>query len=206
MAFAAENGGDASLRAFLPHLALGGPADERLWMDAAGGGAADVGDLRVAPGARGETGAQDQKLDQPEDFDVCAGGGICADSAVVAAGGAAFGENDVDPVAVSGVAVRDFLGRDSDCGDRALLQGGDAQFAPGQREDVVAGEPGGAGDVYGVDAGGLVVDVAALWSAGALLPLLPGKPSSSHFVLPITLILQSGGRAAALQNGKSFEW
>ena len=185
MAFAAEDGGDASHRAFLPDLAVGGPADERIWMDAAGGGIADVGVLRLAPGAQGETGHQDQKLDQPEDFDVCAGGGICANSAVVDTGGSAFGEDDVDHRDVSGVAMRDFLGRDFDCGYRALLQGGNAEFAAWEWEDAVAGEPGGAGDVYGADASGLVVDVettsnsyssspaeALLLSAGAKLPLL----------------------------------
>ena len=139
MAFAAENGGDASLRTFLPHLALGGPADEHLWMDAAGRRAADVGVLCVAAGAEGQTRDEDQELGEPEDFDVCAGGGIRPDSPLVDSSGAAFGENDVDPGAVSGIAMRDFLGRNFDCFDRPVLQGGNKEFAAGQWEDSVAG-------------------------------------------------------------------
>src|SRR5580700_956940 len=162
---AAQDGGDASLGPFLPHLAVGGSRDECLWMDAAGRRVADVGVLRVAPGAQGETGHQDQELGEPEDSDVCAGGGIRADSAVVDSGGAAFGKDDVDLVPVSGLAVRDFLGRDPDCGNGALLQGGDAEFAAGRWEDALAGEPGSAGTVYGSDAGWLGADVAAIRSA-----------------------------------------
>ena len=162
MAFAAQNGGRTSYGEFFPDLAVGGPADERLRLDAAGGRVADVGVLRVASGAQGETRNQNSKLGEPEDFDVRAGGGICPDSPLVDSGGAAFGENDVDPVAVSRVAVRDFLGRDSDCGYRAVLQGGDAEFAAGQWEDFVVGEPGSAGDLHGAHARWLVPDVAAL--------------------------------------------
>src|SRR5579859_335383 len=139
MAIAAQDGGDASHGSFLPDLALGGSRDQRVWLDAAGRGTTDVGVLRLAPGAQGETRDQDQELGEPEDFDVCAGGGICADSAVVDTGGAAFGKDDVDPVTVSGFAVRDFLGRDFDCGHRALLQGGDTEFAAGEWKDLVAG-------------------------------------------------------------------
>ena len=108
-------------------------------MDAAGSGFADVGVPCVAESAEGETRHEDQELGESEDFDVCAGGGFRADSAVVVTGGAAFGENDVDPGAVSGIAMRDFLGRNFDCFDRAVLQGGNTEFAAGQWEDSVAG-------------------------------------------------------------------
>ena len=166
MAIAAQNGGHASLRAFFPDMAVGGPADERIWMDAAGRRAADVGVLCVAAGTQGEASNEDQELGEPENFNLCAGGGIRADSAVVDSGGAAFGENDVDAGNVSRVAVRDFLGRDPDCGDRALLQGGDAELAARKWEDPVAGELGRVGDVYGADAGGLGADVAAHLECG----------------------------------------
>src|SRR5579859_7757863 len=96
-------------------------------MDAAGGGLVDVGVLRVAPGAQSETRHKNSKLGEPQDFDLCAGGGICPDSPMVDSCGAAFGENDVDLVAVSWVALRDLVGRDSDCGHGALLQGGNAE-------------------------------------------------------------------------------
>src|SRR5258706_5478225 len=108
-------------------MALGGPADEHLRMDAAGRGAADVGILRVAPGAEGETGHQDQKLGEPEDFDVCAGSGIRPYFALVAAGGAAFGQDACDDCTVSWISLRGFVGCDPGCGHGALLPDGDAQ-------------------------------------------------------------------------------
>jgi hypothetical protein len=210
VAFAAQNGGDASHGSFLPDLALGGSRDECLWVDAVGRGAADVGILCVAQSAEGEAGHEDSQLGQPEDFDVCAGGGIRADFAVVDSGGAAVGKNDVNPGAVSGIAVRDFLGRNSDCGNGPVLQGGNSEFAAGEWEDAVAGEPGGAGDVYGVDAGWVGVDVAAkqfvqlgrrrgaTFECGSRAPAFTVCLSSPNFDWSQNLVRKSGSFAVAL--------
>ena len=128
-------------------------------MDAAGGGAAGVGILCVAENPQGQAGDEGAELGEPEDFDVCAGGGVRANFAVVDPGGAAIGKDDGGDCAVPGIAVRDFVGRDFDCGDGVVLQGGDAEFVVGKREDVVVGEFGSVGDVCGDDVGGVGVDV-----------------------------------------------
>jgi hypothetical protein len=57
-----KNGGDASLGTFLQDLALGGSPDKRVWLDAAGRSAADVGVLRMAQSAEGETRDEDPQL------------------------------------------------------------------------------------------------------------------------------------------------
>jgi hypothetical protein len=161
LAAAAETCRDASDGAIFSRMAVGGPRDERLRVDAAGGGAAGVGISRVAEDPQGQAGDEGAELGEPEDFDVCAGGGVRPDPAVVDPGGAAFGKDDGGDCAVPGIAVRNFVGRDFDCGDGIVLQGGDAEFVVGEREDVVVGEFGGVGDVCGDDVGGVGVDVGA---------------------------------------------
>src|SRR5579885_3782098 len=159
MGYSAAAGRFTCFGILFPRLAVGGPRNERLRMDAAGGGAAGLGVLRVAQGAQGEAGGQGAKLGEPENFDVCPGRGIRADPAVVDSRGAAFRKNDGNAFAVSGIAMYDFLGSNFNCGHGVVLQGGDAEPATGPGEGALVDQFGDACHVRGANAGGLGADV-----------------------------------------------
>jgi len=109
-----QDGGDAPYGAFFPHWLVGGPRNERVWAGCRWPPGCSCGEFYVWRQVRkGQARDQDPQLDQPKNFDLSAGSGVRPDSPLVASGWAAFGENDVEPVAVSWIAVRHFLGAPS---------------------------------------------------------------------------------------------
>ena len=90
---------------------------------------------------------------------VCAGGGICADFAVVDTCGAAFGQNAGDTGAIPGGAVRLVVERGADRDDYFVCSPGNAGQVDGKWKDVVADQLGSAGDCVDADPGGLVVEL-----------------------------------------------
>lgn len=96
-----------------------------LRLDAAGCGAAGVGIFGVAEDTEEEEDrAKNQELGQPQDFDVCSGGRIRSDPAVVDSRGATFGKDSGGALPLSRAAVCGVVERDT-CGcDCAVLEDG----------------------------------------------------------------------------------
>src|SRR6516164_2720057 len=89
LVLAAEASGNPSVAFSVPGVALAGPRERAVRLDAAGRSFACLGVFRVAEDPEEEAGSsEDQKLGKPQDFDIRACRRVCTDSALVDTGGA----------------------------------------------------------------------------------------------------------------------
>lgn len=158
----AEAGGNASAAILVSRMALVGPGKREIRLDAVGGGSVGMGISRVAEGTQEKDRAQGEELVQPEGFDLCLGGGIRAYSAVVAASRATVGQDARGTGAVSRIALRRVVDRDSDRGGGVVPEGGDPGLIAGAWESIDWRKLGNVDDISSVDVVGLGLDVKSV--------------------------------------------
>ena len=140
-------------------MGLDGPEDLAVRLGAHSDCPAGLGSSGLAEGEKSQADAEDQGMGQSQDADVCAGGRICADSALVDSGRAAFGEDYVHVCDASGTAGAGFLECNPGCLRFAVCQFGNAGHAAWPRQGAERCEPGNDDPGAEFDDGGLVVDV-----------------------------------------------
>jgi len=161
----AEAGGDSSAAVSVPGLVVVGPGMCKIRLDAAGGSLSGMGVFRMAENAEKENHAEGKELVQPEGSDIPTGGGIRANSAVVVARRSALGQDARSAGAVSWIAVRGVMERDTDCSGGVVPEGGDAGFAAGTREGSDGSEPRNVDPISSADVTRLVADLSRALSS-----------------------------------------
>ena len=130
-------------------------------MDTSGRCSVGMGISRLAKDSQEQAHAKNQRLDKPEDSDVCAGRWFRACPPVVVAGRTTFGQNARYACTLSRPAVRNFLVRSTSGGGGSLFQGRDTRPLAWSGQAAVSCELERTCGFACADAAWLVDDLAA---------------------------------------------
>ena len=140
-------------------VGMDGPEDFALRLGTHSDRSAGLGFHGLAKGEKSQADAEAKRMGKPQNADVCSGGGICTDFAVVDSGRSAFGQDYVHLCDPSGTAGAGFLDRDPGCLRLAVRQFGNTGHAARPWQSTEHLEPGSNDAGAGFDGGGMVADV-----------------------------------------------